>query len=118
MNIKAFQTLQNEMPWTDLWDEGILGCPRPYAFFQHCMTNIAAKMGAIFQRIEMSDHYGADYAEGLNREKDAAALAIIVMSAMKAANCYPGGPVDLAAYINADLQRRAGGTSRREGGRT
>lgn len=106
MNKEAFQALQAEMPWTDLWSEGFLSDPRSYSRFSHCLTNIAAKLGAMFQRVEMADHYGEDYALALDRQKDGTALAIIVMSAMKAANVYPGGPIDLSQHIEADLKRR------------
>ena len=101
--------LQAAMPWTDIWAEGFLLDPRPYARFEHCLINIAAKLGATLQRVEMADHYGADYSLGLDRDKDGTALAIIVMSALKAANAYPGGPIELAEYIDRDLQRRAAG---------
>ena len=94
------------MPWTEIWAGSFLSDPRPYSRFEHCLTNIAAKLGTIFQRVEMSDHYGPEYKLGLNKEKDGTALAIIIMSAMKAANVYPGGPINLADYIEADLKRR------------
>lgn len=102
-----FSKLQLSLPWTRIWAESYLSDSRPYAGLQHCLTNVAAKLGAIFQRIEMSDHYGMDYELGLNREKDGVALAFIVMSAMKAANCYPGGPIELWPIIESDLKRRA-----------
>ena len=112
MDREALRTFQASMPWTELWSAGFLGDPRPYARFEHCMTNIAAKAGAIFQRVEMADHYGPDYTLGLDRHKDGTALAVIVMSALKAANVYPGGPIDLATFIEADLRRRAAGGAR------
>jgi hypothetical protein len=96
------------MPWTDIWSADCLNDPRSYWKFSHCLTNIAAKLGAAFQRVEMSDHYGPDYRLGLNRDADGLALAIIIMSAMKAANVYPCGPIDLAQFIEADLKRRHG----------
>jgi hypothetical protein len=108
MDRAAFQSLQAEMPFTEeLWSEAFRQDPRSYSRLQHCLTNIAAKLGAVLQRIELSDHYGPDYKLGLNREKDGMALAFIIMSAMKAANSYPGGAIDLSALIEADLQRRS-----------
>lgn len=100
--------LQDRQPWTDLWSEDYLNDPRSYKDFSHCLTNIAAKLGAIFQRVEMSDHYGADYKLGLHREKDGTALAFIIMSALRAANSYPGGKLDIDKHIEADLKRRNG----------
>ncbi len=108
MDVAAFRALQGAMPWTDLWSGDFLSDPRPYSKLEHCLINVVAKTGAILQRVEMSDHYGQEYALGLDREKDAAALAFIVMSALKAANCYPGGPLDLAGPIESDLIRRNG----------
>jgi hypothetical protein len=102
------KALQAKMPWTEtLWTEGFLSDPRSYARFEHCLANIAAKLGTCFAMVEMSDHYGEDYQLGMNRDKAGIALAFIVMSAMKAANVYPGGPIDLQQYIEADLKRRA-----------
>lgn len=95
------------MPWTDLWSDDYRSDPRPYKHFEHCLTNIASKLGTLFQMVEMSDHYGQDYTLGLNKEKASTALAIIVMSALKAANSYPGSPINLDEYIERDLKRRA-----------
>jgi len=106
MDTEAFRRLQAAMPWTDIWSADYIADPRSYKAFSHCLTNIAAKLGAVFQRVELSDHYGPGYNLGLNREKDGAALAIIIMSAMKAANSYPGGPIDIASHIDDDLRRR------------
>jgi hypothetical protein len=97
------------MPWTEIWSEGFLQDPRSYSRFQHCLTNIGAKLGSLFQRVEMSDHYGSEYKLGLDRDKDGTALALIIMSAMKAANVYPGGVINLSEYIEADLMRRNAG---------
>jgi hypothetical protein len=101
-----FKKLQESMPWTTIWSEDYRNDPRPYRSFSHCLTNITAKLGAIFQRVELSDHYGMDYELGLDRHKDGKALAFIIMSAMKAANAYPGGPIDLLSHIETDLKRR------------
>jgi hypothetical protein len=107
MDSTAFQVLQAEMPFTEtLWTEGFKNDPRPYARFEHCLTNIAAKLGTCFGMVEMSDHYGTDYTLGLDQDKAGIALAFIIMSAMKAANTYPGGPIDLSQYIEGDLKRR------------
>jgi hypothetical protein len=103
---EAFQSLQNGMPWTGIWSAEFQKDPRSYAGFQHCLTNIAAKLGAIFQRIEMADHYGPEYELALDRDKDGKDLAFVIMSAMKAANAYPGGPIDLSRFIESDLNRR------------
>lgn len=102
----ALQKLQGMQPWTDLWSGDFERDPRSYKGFEHCLINIAAKTGAALQRVEMADHYGADYALALNRGKDAAALAVIIMSALKAANAYPGGALDIAGAIKSDLTRR------------
>lgn len=106
--IEGLRKLQQAQPWTDIWSDGFKNDPRSYKGLSHCLTNIAAKLGAIFQRVEMSDHYGPEYELGLDKHKDGKALAIIVMSALKAANAYPGGPIDLASYVEADLIRRDG----------
>ena len=106
MDKQAIQALQAEMPWTDIWTEGFLSDPRSYSRFEHCLTNIAAKLGTCFGMVEMSDHYGEGYTLGLDRDKAGIALAFIVMSALKAANAYPGGPLDLAHWIDKDLTRR------------
>jgi len=97
---------QKIMPWTDLWSEDFLKDPREYKQFEHCMINIVAKAGAILQRIEMADHYGKDYSLALDKAADQRALAIIIMSALKAANVHPDGVLDIEKEIEADLVRR------------
>ncbi len=106
MDKESFRELQDSQPWTDLWTEEFKADPRVYAKFSHCLTNIAAKLGAILQRVEMADHYGPDYTLALNRHKDGTALAIIITSALQAANSYPGEPLDLAEFIESELVRR------------
>ena len=102
----SIKDLQESMPWTNIWSEEFLNDSRSYSKFAHCMMNIVAKAGDIIQRIELSDHYGEDYSLGLNSHKDATALAIIIMSALKAANVYPNEKLDMETYINRDLVRR------------
>lgn len=102
----ALRALQQAMPWTDLWSESFIKDPRSYKKLEHCLINIVAKSGGMLQRVEMADHYGEDYALALDREKDGQALAFIVMSALKAANTYPGGPIDVAALVEQDMKRR------------
>lgn len=98
--------LQSKMPWTDIWSEEFLKDPRPYTKFEHCIINIAAKTGAILQRIEMADHYGQDYSLAIDESLDTEALAIIIMSALKAANVHPSKILDIETAINKDLSRR------------
>lgn len=98
--------LQDKMPWTNLWSEDFLGDPRSYAKYEHCLINIAAKLGTLLQQIEMSDHYSKDYELGLDKNKAGTALAIIIMSALKAANVYPDGKINIEEFINRDLKRR------------
>lgn len=94
------------MPWTDIWTKEFKSDSRDYSKLEHCMINIIAKAGKILQRIEMSDHYGPDYSLGLNSTEDARDLAIIIMSALKSANVYPGQILDMEKEIIRDLQRR------------
>ena len=103
---EALRDLQKAMPWTDLWTEAFKTDRSGYGPYQHCLINVAAKNGSLLQRVEMSDHYGPDYTLGLNRAKDGRDLAFIVMSALKAANVYPGGSIDLSELICGDLARR------------
>lgn len=100
------KALQEKMPWTDIWSEDFLKDSRPYSKLEHCLINIIAKAGAVLQRVEMSDHYGQDYELGLNKHKDTTALAIIIMSALKAANVHPAGVLEIEEAINRDLERR------------
>lgn len=94
------------MPWTDLWSEDFHSDPRSYKKLEHCMINIIAKAGNILQRIEMADHYGEDYKLAFDRAADGRDLAVIVMSALKAANVYPDSTIELEDLIKADLIRR------------
>lgn len=98
--------LQDKMPWTDLWSDDFLSDPRSYKKFEHCLVNIIAKSGKILQRIEMADHYGSDYELAINANEDCRDLAIIIMSALKAANVHPDGKLDIEQSINRDLKRR------------
>ncbi len=107
MDRKAFQDLQAEMPWTDLWSADFLGDPRSYSRYEHCLINMAAQLGKALQRVERADHYGLDNPQALKADDDGEVLSIIIMSALKAANVHPDGPLDLSRYIEADLIRRA-----------
>jgi hypothetical protein len=106
---EQFRALQKQQPWTDIWTGDFKNDPRSYSRFQHCMINVAAHLGKILQRVERADHYGEDYPQALNADDIAESLAVIVMSAMKAANVYPEGPLDIARYIESDLRRRSDG---------
>lgn len=98
--------LQEVQPWTDLWSEGFKNDPRSYKNFEHCLINIVAKAGAILQRIEMADHYGAESKLAFNQDEEETALGYIIMSALKAANVHPLGKIDVVSAIESDLRRR------------
>ena len=106
MDKEAFKKLQAEMPWTDLWSADFGGDPRPYKNIEHCLINIVAFAGEILRRIERADHYGQDYVQAIDQDKDGEALSYIVMSAMKAANVHPKGKIELADHMAPDLERR------------
>ncbi len=103
---EEIKKLQDIQPWTDLWSEGYKKDPRSYKDLEHCLINIVSKAAAILQRIEMADHYGADYKLALNKEEDEAALGYIIMSALKAANVHPQGKIDISEAMKRDLTRR------------
>jgi hypothetical protein len=107
MDKEAFKKLQSELPWTNLWSEDHRNDPRSYKDFEHCLINIVAFAGDILRRIERADHYGADYVQAIDKDKDGEALAYIVMSAMRAANVHPQGLIDLSAIMESDIRRRS-----------
>ena len=99
--------LQACMPWTDIWSDDFLSDDRPYSKYEHCLKNIVGRVGALMQECEISDHYGyPTIHKGLDRNRDGTALSYIIMSALKAANVYPDGAIDLAEYIKKDLITR------------
>ena len=108
MHTTAIQALQADMPWTELWSGDFKKDPRSYKILEHCLINIVGFAGQILSRIERADHYGMDYEQAINADKDGEALAYIIMSAMKAANVHPKGKIELAEPIMADLNRRKG----------
>lgn len=108
MDTTAFKAIQAEMPFTSLWDAGYISDPRPYKDLEHCLINIVAFAGDILKRIERADHYGPNYEQAINKDKDGEALSYIVMSAMKAANKHPQGKIELSEIIASDINRRKG----------
>jgi hypothetical protein len=96
------------MPVTDIWSKEYSDDPRPYKLFEHCLINVIAKVGSVLQRIEMADHYGQDYGSALTGQdvQVQQALALSVMSLLKAANAFPDSTLTLGNSIVGDLQRR------------
>ena len=100
--------LQELMPITELWSEDYVKDVRDYKFFEHCLINIAVKVGKLLSYVEMSDHYGVNGELGLkSKENDIQQeLSYIIMSAFKAAKNFPTKPLPLSVSILNDLTRR------------
>jgi hypothetical protein len=93
--------LQASLPWGNTYTEDVQQNRQPHRDFTHALLHIVKASGHLAGLVDALDH-GDDLRDAYRRY-----LADVVISAIRAANTFPGGKVDLALEIDARLSRNA-----------
>lgn len=94
---KTIRELQTTLPWTIRYSRDFRANPQSHKDFAHAMVHAAKAVGKLMALVDDMDH-DRDVADApALREQNAKYLADLVVCALRAANTFPGGVVDLQA---------------------
>ena len=105
---KTLRDIQVNLPWTVRYSQDYRCNPLTHKDFQHAMVHVAKAAGKLFELCDDCDHDRATADDVELREKYAKYLADLVLCALRAANTFPGGVVDLESELIHRIESKNG----------
>jgi hypothetical protein len=106
MNLRDLQT---QLPWTIKYSTDFRSSPVAHKDFAHALHHVGKALGRLHEFVDNMDHDRAlaiDFEK--NREEYAKYIADLVVCALRLANTFPGGVVDLERAIVERIESKNG----------
>jgi len=104
----TLRELQVNLPWTIRYSRDFRANPQPHKDFAHALTHVGKAAGYLHAFVDDMDHR-RDEAEAADvRERYEKYVADLVVCALRMANTFPGGPIDLQAAVKERLEGKNG----------
>lgn len=106
MNLRKLQT---RLPWTVRYSRDFRANPQSHKDFAHSLVHVQKALGYLAALVDDMDHDRdvADSAENV-RQKYEKYIADLVVCALRAANTFPGGVIDLERAVIDRLETKNG----------
>ena len=95
MSELSLRQLQTNLPWSVRYSEHFRANPQSHKDFAHAIVHIGKANGHLLGFVDDMDHRKEVADQPGLREAYGKYLADVVISALRAANTYPGGVLDL-----------------------
>lgn len=111
--LPSLEELQATLPWSNSYTTAFRGNRQPHKHFTHALLHVVKAAGHLASLVDDLDHTPGDSGDRTPPSVDGLRalhkryLADVVISALRAANVFPGGRVDLAREVAARLTRNA-----------
>jgi hypothetical protein len=92
---KTLRELQTTLPWTIKYSRDYRADPRPHKDFTHALLHVGKALGHLQGLADDMDHDREIANDPTLRDRFGKYLADLVVCALRAANVFPGGVVDL-----------------------
>jgi len=105
----SLSALQAALPWGNRYTRAFFDNPQAHKHFAHALVHIVKAAGALASLVDELEHEATPTlpsVQGL-RELHKRYLADVVISALRAANTFPGGALDLDAEVAARMAGNA-----------
>lgn len=104
----SLRELQVNLPWTIRYSRDFRASPVPHKDFAHALHHVSKAAGRLHELADDCDH-DRDVADAKDlRERYARYVADLVVCALRIANTFPGGVVDLEAAVVARIEDKNG----------
>lgn len=97
--MKSLRELQTSLPWTVKYRRDYRANPQSHKDFGHAALHVGKALGHIQGLVDDMDHDREVAADPTLRERYAKYVADLVVCALRMANTFPGGVVDLEAAV-------------------
>ncbi|MGC1304774.1 MAG: hypothetical protein WA840_20585 [Caulobacteraceae bacterium] len=106
----SIRDIQSQLPWTIRYSTPFRDNPQPQKDFSHTLLHIAKAHGKLSGVMEDADHHTALLCDPEFQQKFGGYVADYVICAMRLANVFPGGPIDLQEIVESRLEQKNGVT--------
>src|SRR4051812_26617503 len=99
MSDRTIRELQTGLPWTIRYSRDYRANPQTHKDFAHALVHVTKASGHLAELVDDMDHDRAVADDPSLRERYSKYLADLVVCALRAANTFPGGVVDLQRAV-------------------
>ncbi len=111
--MKTIRELQTSLPWTIKYSCDYRASPLPHKDFAHACHHASKAMGHLHALVDDMDHDRELATDPALRDRYAKYVADLVVSALRMANTFPGGSIDLEDAVVERIETKNGVTLRR-----
>lgn len=113
----TLRELQTQLPWTVRYSSDFRANPQTHKDFAHALTHIHKAAGMLSAFVDDMDHRKETADEPDLKERYAKYVADLVVCALRMANTFPGGVLDLQRAVEDRLESKNGVTLESRGDR-
>ncbi len=109
IGVKTIKEIQVKLPWTIKYSTDFRSNPMSHKDFAHGLTHVGKAAGKLHEFVDNMDH-DRDTALGFggNKEEYAKYIADLVICALRMANTFPGGVIDLETEVIKRIESKNG----------
>ena len=96
---KTIRELQTNLPWTIRYSRDFRASPATHKDFAHAMHHVSKAAGKLHALADDMDHDREVADDPSLRERNAKYVADLVVCALRCANVFPGGVIDLQRAV-------------------
>ena len=99
MTDKTIRELQTSLPWTIRYSRDFRSSPQTHKDFAHALHHVSKAAGKLHALADDMDHDREIADDPTLRQRNAKYIADLVVCALRCANTFPGGIVDLQKTV-------------------
>jgi hypothetical protein len=96
---KTIRELQSSLPWTIRYSQDFRSSPQTHKDFAHALHHVSKAAGKLHALADDMDHDREVADDPTLRERHAKYAADLVVCALRIANTFPGGVIDLQRAV-------------------
>jgi len=108
MSDLTLRQLQTNLPWTIRYSGDFRSSPMTHKDFAHTLHHVSKAAGKLHALADDMDHDRQVADDPTLRERHAAYIADLVVCALRLANTFPGGVVDLQSAVQHRIEDKNG----------
>jgi hypothetical protein len=104
----SLRQLQTNLPWTVRYSQDFRSNPQSHKDFAHALVHVTKAIGILSALVDDMDHDRAVADNSTLRETHGKYVADLVVCALRAANTFPGGVLDLQRAVVDRIETKNG----------
>lgn len=104
----TLRELQCNLPWTIRYSRDFRASPQPHKDFSHALHHVGKALGRLHELADDMDHDRAVADDASLRDRYGKYVADLVVCALRIANTFPGGLVDLDKAVRERIESKNG----------